>query len=67
MNRQNKDWTLLEPCQEDQNFQIIPNNDSRRHEKVGTVCWCEPQIFFENGKRIVSHYAKDLRSNPQEE
>lgn len=56
-----KDWTLLEPNDDDKNFQIIPNNDMRRHEKTGTQCWCEPHITIENGHRIVSHWSKDER------
>lgn len=56
-----KDWTCYQPCDQDENFQVIPNNDKRLHEKIGTSCWCEPRIEFENGKRIVVHEAKDKR------
>lgn len=60
---QDKDgWTLFEPSYQDDNFVIVPNNDSRMHEQQGTQCWCEPRIKLENGKRLVVHYAKDKRS-----
>lgn len=56
-----RDWTLYQPNKRDNNFQVIPNNDSRLHEKEGRQCWCEPRIAFENGKAIIIHNAKDGR------
>jgi len=57
----NKKWVLLEPDKTDENYQIIPLNDSRKHKEIMADCWCEPKIDFENGKRIVIHKAKDGR------
>jgi len=54
-------WITMNPCEHDDSVQVFPPNDTREHVLRGGACWCEKQIIFDNGVRIVKHQAVDGR------
>jgi len=40
---------------------VVPIDDLREHDEMGTTCWCAPRVYEEDGNTLVVHNSMDGR------